>query len=146
MTSQPSTADSGHSTGSTSDPTHWWVVVVAALLLIGAGFLVAGLRGEHNPGAGHPTSSTAAKNNAPSQAKTQLAVAAHSVPVSLRIPAIGVSVSLSSLGLNANGTAQVPSNYEEPRGTSWVRLRASWALRSFWDTSMTRRARRCSTS
>jgi sortase (surface protein transpeptidase) len=119
MTSQPSTADSGHSTGSTSDPTHWWVVVVAALLLIGAGFLVAGLRGESNPMAGHPTSSTAAKNNAPSQAKTQLAVAAHSVPVSLRIPAIGVSVSLSSLGLNANGTAQVPSNYEEP---GWYKL------------------------
>jgi sortase (surface protein transpeptidase) len=42
-----------------------------------------------------------------------------SVPVSIRIPAIGVSVSLSQLGLNADKSAQVPTKYEEP---GWFKL------------------------
>ena len=46
-------------------------------------------------------------------------VPARSVPVSLRIPSIGVSVSLSKLGLNADGTAQVPTRYAEP---GWFKL------------------------
>jgi sortase (surface protein transpeptidase) len=41
------------------------------------------------------------------------------VPVSIRIPAIGVSVSLSQLGLNADRSAQVPTKYEEP---GWFKL------------------------
>jgi len=36
------------------------------------------------------------------------------VPVSLNIPAIGVSVSLSALGLNPTGTVQVPTDYQQP--------------------------------
>jgi hypothetical protein len=44
---------------------------------------------------------------------------ARSVPVSLRIPAIGLSVSLSNLGLNADGTVEVPDNIVEP---GWFRL------------------------
>ncbi len=44
---------------------------------------------------------------------------AHSVPVGLRIPAIGVSVPLSLLGLNADGTVQVPANYAD---AGWFRL------------------------
>ena len=46
-------------------------------------------------------------------------VAASSVPVSLHIPAIGVSTSLSKLGLNADKSPQVPTNYQE-RG--WYKL------------------------
>jgi sortase (surface protein transpeptidase) len=40
--------------------------------------------------------------------------AARSVPVALSIPAIGVSVPLSELGLNPDGTVQVPTNFQEP--------------------------------
>ena len=44
---------------------------------------------------------------------------ARSVPVALRIPAIGVAVSLSTLGLNPDRTVQVPTNFQEP---GWFRL------------------------
>jgi sortase (surface protein transpeptidase) len=44
---------------------------------------------------------------------------ARSVPVALRIPAIDVSVSLSTLGLNADRTVQVPTKFAEP---GWYRL------------------------
>jgi LPXTG-site transpeptidase (sortase) family protein len=46
-------------------------------------------------------------------------VVARSVPVGLRIPAIGVSTSLSTLGLNPDKTVEVPTNYQEP---GWYRL------------------------
>jgi hypothetical protein len=42
-----------------------------------------------------------------------------SAPVALRIPAIGVSVTLSTLGLNPGGTAQVPTKFQEP---GWYKL------------------------
>lgn len=43
-----------------------------------------------------------------------LAVVKRSTPVHLSIPAIGVSVKLSEIGLNANGSVQVPSSYHVP--------------------------------
>jgi len=46
-------------------------------------------------------------------------VVARSTPVALRIPAIGVSVSLSQLGLNLDGTVQVPTDFAQP---GWFRL------------------------
>jgi hypothetical protein len=46
-------------------------------------------------------------------------VVAHSTPVSLRVPAIALSVPLSTLGLNPDGTVQVPTNDVEP---GWFRL------------------------
>jgi hypothetical protein len=39
---------------------------------------------------------------------------ARSTPVELNIPAIGVSVSLSQLGLNPDGTVQVPTDFQQP--------------------------------
>ena len=39
---------------------------------------------------------------------------ARSTPVELNIPAIGVSVSLSALGLNPDGTVQVPTDFQQP--------------------------------
>jgi hypothetical protein len=44
---------------------------------------------------------------------------ARSAPVSLRIPAISVSLTLSNLGLNPNGTVQVPVKDQAP---GWFRL------------------------
>jgi sortase (surface protein transpeptidase) len=40
--------------------------------------------------------------------------AARSVPLALSIPAIGVKVRLSELGLNPNHTVQVPASFQEP--------------------------------
>jgi hypothetical protein len=48
-----------------------------------------------------------------------VAVVARSTPVSLRVPAIALSVPLSTLGLNPDGTVQVPTNDIEP---GWFRL------------------------
>lgn len=39
---------------------------------------------------------------------------ARSVPLTLSIPAINLTVSLSELGLNANHTIQVPTDFQEP--------------------------------
>jgi sortase (surface protein transpeptidase) len=44
---------------------------------------------------------------------------ARSRPVSLRIPAIGLVVALSELGLNPDGTVEVPSDIQEP---GWYRF------------------------
>ncbi len=44
---------------------------------------------------------------------------ARSAPVELRIPAIGVAVPVSSLGLNPDSTVQVPTDFQVP---GWFRL------------------------
>ena len=44
---------------------------------------------------------------------------ARSVPLTLRIPAIGLSIAVSTLGLNADGTVQVPSDIVQ---VGWFRL------------------------
>ncbi len=46
-------------------------------------------------------------------------VVARAVPVFLRVPAIDLAVSLSTLGLNPNGTVQVPTDFAQP---GWYRL------------------------
>jgi sortase (surface protein transpeptidase) len=102
----------------------WWAAAVV-LLLTGAGFLAVGNadRGEPLAGPGatprvsHPAAVSPAP--APTPAPAQSAVVARSVPVSLRIPAIGVSAPLTKLGLNADKTVQVPTKYGEP---GWFRL------------------------
>src|SRR5664279_5537161 len=44
---------------------------------------------------------------------TQPPAAVRSVPVSLHIPAIGLSVPLSTLGLDPDGTVEVPTSYQQ---------------------------------
>ena len=124
----------------------WMAVVV--LLLAGAGLLTTGLLGHRDPmtsavtslpqtspsAGGSPapaqtaTSSappsqgpSAAPSAAPSATRSlgQAAPVARSTPVTLRIPAIGVSLALSTLGLNPDGTAQVPARDQQP---GWFRL------------------------
>jgi len=127
MTNLPSPADSSRSSRSRSssrsgnrrtwwcDPSNWFIAALV-LLLVGIGFLVASLRGgnDQDSNALSPTPGHGA-----SQLGVPAAVAARSVPVSIRIPAIGVSVSLSQLGLNADKSAQVPTKFAEP---GWFKL------------------------
>jgi len=127
MTSQPSPTDSTRSSRSSRssrsklDLTRWWVVATISLLLIGAGFLVASQRGGEPASTTHGASMPAAANPAAVQALAAAhpAAPARSVPVSIRIPAMGVSVSLSQLGVNADGSPQVPTKYQEP---GWYKL------------------------
>lgn len=100
----------------------WWVAA-AGLLLIASACLSVGLRGH-----AHPMATPAAPQRAPRSVITgtpragpgEVApVVARSTPVALRIPAIGVAVSVSELGLNPDGTVQVPTDFQEP---GWYRL------------------------
>jgi hypothetical protein len=113
----------------------WWVVTVA-LLLVGAGSLFLGLKGHEqalpgpaaapNTSRAHPasggvaattTTTTSRRPSAPPATLQQFAL--RSTPVRLSVPAIGLNVSLSTLGLNANGTVQVPTNIQQP---GWYRV------------------------
>jgi len=125
MTNLPPPADSrrssrdSRSSRSTSEPTRWWVVAAFVLLLIGVGFLVQNLRGQSAPIPGHSASQSLAGNAAQANAAARPAVAARSVPVSIRIPAMKVSVSVSQLGLNADKSPHVPTKFQEP---GWYKL------------------------
>jgi len=131
-------------TGSKRSLKRWWATAVV-VLLTGAGVLVVGMNGHQDPPAGatvaapqmaapssaaptrsSPTTKPSATRSTKPTAKRpaarsvrQSGAIARSTPVSLRIPAIGVSISLSSLGLNANGTVQVPGKDQQP---GWYRL------------------------
>lgn len=99
--------------------TRWWVLAVV-LLLISAGCLAVGLRGHQDPLAG-PALQLApppAGGTAPAPSPV-MRPAARSAPVALRIPAIGVAVSVSALGLNTDRTVQVPTDFQKP---GWFRL------------------------
>jgi sortase (surface protein transpeptidase) len=107
--------------------------VPLALLLVGTGCLFLGLRGHEHPLAGPvstpatsqprthrptPATSPATSTTTTSPAKVQQ-FALRSTPVALRVPAIALDVSLSTLGLNLNGTVQVPTDIQQP---GWYRL------------------------
>jgi hypothetical protein len=97
---------------------HWWVVA-AALLLVAVTCLAVGLRGGL-----HPLARPVGPQLPPPSAVTGTAAAtspvvARSTPIALSIPAIGLTVSLSALGLNPDGTVQVPTDFQEP---GWFQL------------------------
>jgi LPXTG-site transpeptidase (sortase) family protein len=105
--------------GTTSRRAHRWWILAAALLLIGTGCLVVGVQGHQHPLAGPVPSRTAPPKPSGDTTTTlppivALPVAARSAPVELRIPAIALTVSLSTLGLNLNGTVQVPTDIQQP--------------------------------
>jgi sortase (surface protein transpeptidase) len=91
------------------------------LLVVGAVLVMLGLQGS-----GHPLAAPA-----PSPAAVKAAVkvkvppvpealsTTRSLPLTLRIPALGMSVPLLSLGENADGTVQVPTVTTQP---GWFRL------------------------
>jgi sortase (surface protein transpeptidase) len=99
-----------------------WRVVAIVLLLAGGGTLGEGLR-DRASSLPAPVAWPAARSHAgqrPAMAP-QVAIPAlpRSAPVILRIPAIGLTVPVSALGLNPDGTVQVPANFQEP---GWYRL------------------------
>jgi sortase (surface protein transpeptidase) len=91
--------------------------------VLGGGLLAIGLQGG-NRALPAPKPSPAAERAAV-KAPAQVAPgatprqAARSLPVALRIPALGVLVPVGSLGLNLDGTVEVPTTSQQ---TGWFRL------------------------
>ena len=118
MTWATSPADGGRRSG------RWWVAA-AVLLLVAAGCLTVGLRarpgGPPDPVALPLASPSAAGGDRAPAPPDPLGVLlpVRSAPVALRIPALGLAVPLSRLGLNPDGTVEVPTDFQEP---GWFRL------------------------
>jgi len=105
--------------------TIWWAVA-GVLLVIAAVLLAVGLRGRQPSLPGPPVAATSRLSTpTPRPSSTVAATAAvkplktASRPVSLRIPAIGVSVPVGTLGLKTDGTVEVPTDYQS---VGWFRL------------------------
>jgi sortase (surface protein transpeptidase) len=107
----------------------WWMVA-GALLLIAAGSAVFSLQSHSSQrvlaapvrlhGAPHDAPLPPANlppSTLPLAPVTPLIV--RSVPLELRIPAIGLSTTLGTLGLNADGTVQVPTDIAQ---AGWYRF------------------------
>jgi sortase (surface protein transpeptidase) len=98
----------------------WWLTA-AALVLIGSGCLILGLQQHQHPLAGPaPSGPPKTAKSAGTAAKVAANLATvRSTPLELTIPAISLSVSLGTLGLNSDGTVQVPTVIQQP---GWYRL------------------------
>jgi LPXTG-site transpeptidase (sortase) family protein len=90
----------------------WWIAAIVLLLAAGVTFAF-GLRGAGERWLPGPL--FAGSGPAPAR----VSPAARSQPLTLSIPAIELKVPVSELGLNANHTVQVPTNFAEP---GWYRL------------------------
>jgi len=91
-----------------------WLIMLA-ICLIGAGLLVVGVNAELHPWAPPPEPPAA---GARAGRRPGAAPLPRSVPVSLKIPAIGVNAHVISLGLDASGGVAVPP-LRTPFLTSW---------------------------
>jgi hypothetical protein len=98
-----------------------WGTLALALLLVGAGSLALGLRGHEQPlpGPASVAKSTSVPKTTTIPARVLPQFAVRSTPVRLQVPAIALDVSLSTLGLNPDGTVQVPTDIAQP---GWYRL------------------------
>lgn len=99
-----------------------WRVVALLLLLVGIAAITIALRGGAHalaPPAPSGRAERAAEPGPPTPPMVATLGTTRSVPTTLRIPAIGLTVSLSSLGLNADGSVQVPTSIQQ---AGWFRL------------------------
>lgn len=96
----------------------WWVAA-GVLLLAGVACLAVGLTGNTRRLAGPAASRPAPTSTTTSTTPVAHAILDRSAPTTLSIPAIGVSVTVSALGLNADGTVQVPTDFQQP---GWYKL------------------------
>jgi hypothetical protein len=103
-------------------PRRWWVATVV-LLLIGAGFVVVGVQGNDDalvdPHASQIAAPTLITGTASAPTPAAVPGAARSTPVELRVPAIGLAVAVSALGLNPDRTVEVPTDFQRP---GWFQL------------------------
>jgi LPXTG-site transpeptidase (sortase) family protein len=91
----------------------WWLTAIVLLLAAAATFGL-GLRSGQRSLPGPLFAGPAPRNSPP-----VVSPAARSAPVTLSIPAIGLTVPVLDVGLNSNDTIQVPANYQIP---GWYRL------------------------
>jgi hypothetical protein len=94
----------------------WWLA--GTLAVVAAVSLTRGVQGQEQALPAPEPSATAMRTAIVAAQQVALQTG-RSVPVGLRIPAIGLAVTLGSLGLNADGTVQVPSGADQP---GWFRL------------------------
>ncbi len=98
-------------------PLRTWGLIAGALALLGSGCLLLGLQEHQHPLAGPAPSARvprAAKTKAAAPVQSAVLATARSTPVELNIPALSLTVSLSTLGLNSDGTVQVPTDIQQP--------------------------------
>ena len=92
-------------------------------MIIAVGSLAVGLFGSQSSPPGLGTHLATPKSSTVESAQLPwvpiVLATSRSAPVSLRIPAIGLAVAVSQLGLNQDGTVQVPTDFQEP---GWFRL------------------------
>jgi hypothetical protein len=91
----------------------WWLTAIVLLLAAAASFGL-GLRHSGQRSLAGPVYTTPIRSE-----PVLVGPAARSVPVSLSIPSIGLSVPLGEVGLNSNDTIRPPDNYQIP---GWYRL------------------------
>jgi hypothetical protein len=99
-----------------------WLVPTVAALVVGVllGALLFGGGDDRRPAAAAPATSTPAAS--PGDAASTVFDLAHAEPVAVDIPAIEVSSSLVDLGLNSDGTLEVPVDF----------ARAGWFTGGNW--------------
>lgn len=91
----------------------WWLTAFVLLLAAAASFAFGLHSGQRwLPG---PLFAGPAPRNSPPAANP----AARSVPLTLSIPSIGLTTSITEVGLNQNDTIQAPSDFKEP---AWYQL------------------------
>jgi hypothetical protein len=100
----------------------WLWSVITVVILAGAVLVAVGLDGGGSslppPVVSHPT--TTGAPSGPSPASTSvLLVSSSSPPTRLVVPRLGLSVALGTLGLQEDGTVEVPST---PQQAGWFRL------------------------
>jgi hypothetical protein len=109
-------------------PAGRWAVI-AVVVLVAAGWVAIGVhyRDRTSAPAAAPALRPAAAGTPPARSRSgpssmptrPVAAVARSVPVRLRIPALGLTVGVSELGLNPDRTVQVPTDFQLP---GWFRL------------------------
>ena len=94
---------------------------IAGALLIGAGTAAVGVAVASQVHAPQPSASVAGRTGASARGPSL----ARSLPVSVRIPAIGVDSRLLRLGRNADGTIKVPSIRTNSGQAAWYKYSAT---------------------
>lgn len=97
------------------------VAGIAGIMLILAGTAAVGVAAGSQAHAPQPGRSQAGVTGAPSRGPSL----ARSLPVSVHIPAINVDSALLHLGLNADGTVQVPSVRTDAGQAAWYKYSAT---------------------